>query len=285
MTTTNPSICRIVPNPSRCLADTMANMSEPVIRLGGDQPATPASTVLILRNGVEGLEVFMLQRHLDSDFVGGAFVFPGGKVDAADRAMPPPTVSGKDPDGFLVAAIRESFEECGVLLAHRAGKPIDAATLALPSFLHARQQLASRDRTWDWRPWLEDEDVTLDLDSPAWWSWWVTPLGVHRRFDTRFFVAVVPDGHDPVHDDIETTASRWMRPEDALAAGTSGEVTIILPTRKNLETLAGFDTAEAVIGAAHKMSEHPPRIQPEVTRGDDGNIWITHHSFAGPEHP
>lgn len=260
-----------------------AVVSESPIRPGEDQPAVPASTVMLLRNGSEGIEVFMLERHIDSDFVGGAYVFPGGKVDAVDRAMPRGTVPDDDRTGFRVAAVRESFEECGVLLARQSGHLVDAETLRLPTFLAARRRLTSRGDTWDWRPWLVEQALVLDLDALVWWSWWVTPAGVHRRFDTRFFVAHAPVGQLPSHDDVETTDSRWVRPQDALAAAAAGSATIILPTRKNLEELARFPTAEAALAAPRPPV--PERIQPRLRRDTGGNLWIMHDTFANPEPP
>jgi hypothetical protein len=87
--------------------------------------------------------------------------------------------------------------------------------------------------------------LVLDFRSLEFWSWWVTPEGQHKRFDTRFFLAGPPTGQAPAHDDVEATSLGWWRPEDALAAHERGEVTIIFPTRRNLEALARFDTAEA----------------------------------------
>ncbi|MDH3308167.1 MAG: NUDIX hydrolase, partial [Acidimicrobiia bacterium] len=152
-----------------------------------------AATVMLLAEADEGVEVFMLERHLDSDFVGGAYVFPGGKVDEGDLGLPQSLTAGsvcpalieavgsKLARGLAVAAIRETFEECGVLLGMVEGAPVASERLTEPSFVQARRRLATRNRPWDWTPWLEATGVTLDLDALAWWSWWVTPEGVHRR--------------------------------------------------------------------------------------------------------
>ncbi len=142
-----------------------------------------AATVLLLRDadsGSEGgLEVFLLERHLKSDFAGGAYAFPGGKVDPTDLELDASRWTGVDPRrtmarvgartpehavGLLVAAVRETFEEAGPLLAwHADGRPVTTDDLASDSFLEARQRLATRGEHWDWRPWLEAEDLVLDL--------------------------------------------------------------------------------------------------------------------------
>ncbi len=235
-----------------------------------------AATVLLLDDTADGLAVFMLERHIDSDFVGGAFVFPGGKVDEADRTLPAGAVSG-DPDARLVdavgadtaralvvAAIRETFEECGVLLADRT--PSDTAD--------ARIRMNDRSG-WDWTDWLLGGRVRLDLSALTWWSWWVTPAGVHRRYDTKFFVAERPNGAHADHDKIETTDSVWVRPSVALSAAAAGTASIIFPTRKNLERLATHASVAEAIAAA-RSGEPPERIEPTVTRDGEGRLWVTH---------
>ena len=262
-------------------------MGETPFRIEENRPATPAATVLLLRDGADGLEVFMVQRHLESDFVGGAYVFPGGKVDAADLDMPEGTLTGGPhaDTGFRVAAIRETFEECGVLLARKGGRPVEAARVGTDSFVEARLRLNDRSTPWDWRPWLQQERLTLDLDALALWAWWVTPEGVHRRFDTKFYVAVSSAEHEAHHDEIEATDSRWIRPSDALAAARAGEVSIILPTRKNLEHLATFAGASDAFSAARDGAFHRPRIQPVVVRDGAGVVRVTHPTFSQPELP
>ncbi len=262
-------------------------MGDSPFRIEENRPAVPAATVLLLRDGTAGIEVFMLQRHIDSDFVGGAFVFPGGKVDAADLEMPEGTVTGgaHDDSSYRVAAIRETFEECGVLLARLQGQPIGVTELSSPAFVEARNRLITRSAPWDWRPWLAESGLVLDLGALAFWAWWVTPEGVHRRFDTRFYVAISPEDHQASHDEVETTDSRWVRPADALAAARAGEVSIILPTRKNLEQLAAFPSANDAFAAATDGAFDRPRIQPEVVRDTTGVVRVTHPTFDQPQLP
>lgn len=257
--------------------------------------AEDAATVLLLSDSPAGIEVFMLERHLDSDFVGGAYVFPGGKVDDEDRRLPASLTVGSAgaalaaavgqglARALTVAAIRETFEECGVLLATVDGAPLPSSRLDDPSFLEARGRMTERNSPWDWTPWLEKEHVQLDLDALIWWSWWVTPVGVHRRFDTKFFLARLPEGHAPGHDDVETTDSTWITPAGALEAARAGRATIILPTRKNLEELSRYPSVEGAWMAAGGTGFDRPRIEPTIAVAADGQIEINHPTFIGPE--
>jgi 8-oxo-dGTP pyrophosphatase MutT (NUDIX family) len=261
---------------------------------GESTPAVDAATIVLVRDRVRGdgpLEVLLLERHLDSDFAGGALVFPGGKVDDADRTLDAARWTGRDPKGWrerlgtethadarglLVAAVRETFEEVGVLFATREdGEPVTADDLRSPSFRAARHRLCARDEAWDWRGWLEDEALVLDLRALEFWSWWVTPEGQHRRFDTRFFLGVLPRGQAAAHDDVEATSLGWWRPEEALAAHERGDVTIIFPTRRNLEALARYATAEDARRAAHDDEVDTRRIQPRVVEVD-GELLVQH---------
>lgn len=263
--------------------------ADPATDLPADGPDHP---------DVAGFEVLLLERHLDSDFAGGALVFPGGKVDDTDRDLDAARWTGRslrdwlgrlgvdrtaDALSLLVAAVRETFEEAGVLLARREdGAPVTAEDLAEPSFVDARRRLAARDETWDWRRWLEDEELVLDLGSLALWSWWVTPEGQHKRFDTRFFAALLPTGQDARHDDVETTSLHWLTPQAALAAGDAGKVTIIFPTRRNLRALAAYRSAAAVWEAADAGRVDQRRIEPRVVRVG-GQVMVQHPDEDAPE--
>lgn len=265
----------------------------------GSPEAVDATTIVLVRDGPTGvLEVLLLERHVESDFAGGALVFPGGKVDRADRGLPAERWTGvelaawrerlgaatdADALGLLVAGIRETFEEAGVLFAHREdGSAIAAADLATPSFVTARARLASRDERYDWRPWLAEERLVLDLGAVAMWSWWVTPEGQHRRFDTRFLTAVLPGGQAAVHDDVEMTSLRWITPEDALAAQERGESVVIYPTRRNLRDLAAYPDAAALWADAVADRVDRRRIQPTVVRVD-GEVRVQHPDGDPPE--
>lgn len=252
-----------------------------------------AATVMLLRDGAGGLEVFMLERHIESEFAGGAFVFPGGKVDAADRELDERRRTGLADEvvarmggdrervvGLHVAAVRETFEEAGVLLAGREdGAPLDVDA---PSFVAARRRLAARGERWDWRPWLEEEGLVLDLGTLAWWSWWVTPEAAPKRYDTRFFVALASEGDAPDHDRVEATDSRWVTPGGALDAARRGEVHVVYPTRRNLAALAPYRSARDAWRAAAEGEVDVRRVLPEAGT-EDGGLVIRHPYDASVE--
>lgn len=227
------------------------------------------------------LQVFMLRRNLNADWVGGAYVFPGGAVDAGDRA---PAVLARCPDlddasasaqlgldagglGFWVAGVRETFEEAGVLLARSAatGALVDPTS---PRLGTRRDELNTGSLTF--AAFLEDEDLTLDVGSMHVVSHWITPEGNHRRYDTWFFVSAAPDGHAYLHDDGETVASIWIRPADALAASDRGELDLIFPTRKNLETLGQFEHAQDLLDVIPAVTDVPEAVQPRIVRDSLG---------------
>lgn len=244
----------------------------------------------------------MLERHLDSDFVGGALVFPGGKVDPLDGQLPAEHVAGPpDPQAdartlgvedvatataLRAAAVRETFEEAGILLAHhRDGRPVTGEDLATPAARAARAALVDRGPVADWHAWLVESDLVLDLASLVPWSWWVTPEGVHRRFDTRFFAVEVPAAQRDVlaHDEVEVTSSRWTTPAAAVAAHEAGDAVVIFPTRCNLEDLAAHaDVAAACAAAGASPLE---RILPTVTRDEQGQVLVQHPDGRDPEVP
>ena len=222
--------------------------------------------------GGSALEVFMLRRTLAAEFMGGAYVFPGGAVDADDRG--PELLRrchGRDDSaasrqlglhaggiGFWVAAIREAFEEAGVLLARSAatGRPVDLDAPGAAARLESARRAVGRGE----RPFVDvvvSEDLVLDAGALHLFSHWITPSGAPRRYDTWFFVAAAPEGHAYLHDDSETVASVWIRPADALARAEQGELEIIFPTMRNLEQLARFETARQLLDA---VTASEPRV-------------------------
>jgi 8-oxo-dGTP pyrophosphatase MutT (NUDIX family) len=224
------------------------------------------------------LHVFMLRRNLQSTWVGGAHLFPGGAVDPEDRsAEAAARCPGRDDAsasallgltagglGFWVAGIRESFEEAGVLLA----RPRDGGELDLTALLQAREAVNDGRRAF--LDVLADQDLVLDVDRLHVFSHWITPDGLPRRYDTWFFVAEAPDGHAYVHDDTETVASVWVRPADALAAADAGHIDLIFPTRKNLEALARFARRGELLEHARAASDVPAATRPRIVRDSNG---------------
>ncbi len=244
-----------------------------------DVPVRDAATVMLVRDGADGLEVFMLRRNLESTFVAGAYVFPGGAVDpedADDPALDELCVGRTDAEAsrslgadhgglaYWVAAIRESFEEAGVLLAHTAdGEFVSFADDVVEERFdgHRADVHAGRVRLAEI---CRAEGLTLAVGELHYFSHWITPKGPPRRFDTRFFVCRAPDEQEPLHDDGETVASLWTRPADALAAHQRGELDLILPTIRNLQAIGRFDTTEELLAAAAAVDEVPTML-PVVT--------------------
>ena len=237
-------------------------------------PLRDAATVMLLRDGDAGLQVCMLQRNLQSDFVGGAYVFPGGGVDPEDAAPDlEPVILGRtdaeassrlgmDRGGlaFWVAAVRESFEEAGVLLA--VGPDGEVVSFADPGVAarfeihredvdHGRRRLAAI---------CAEEGLRLDCGAIHYFSRWVTPLGATRRYDTRFFVAAAPAEQEPLHDDREVIATRWITPSEALADHEAGRINMIFPTVRTMVALQRFDTAAQALAHAEAQGAIEPLV-------------------------
>lgn len=249
-------------------------------------PVQPAATVMLVRDEADGLEVFMLQRTLSAAFARGQYVFPGGKVDDADHGEAfEPICDGLDDAtasarmgmasgglAWLVAAVRECFEEAGVLLARRRDEDhvvrFGEATVA-ERFNTARHAIHDGDRSLV--DLCADEDLLLLTDRIHLVDHWVTPMGERRRFDTRFFVAAAPEDQEPLHDDKETIASRWVRPADALDLWRGGELQMFPPTVAALEFLLPHDDVEAAVAAASAVGV-PPVITPRIVLDGSGRI-------------
>ena len=213
---------------------------------------------MLIRDAGDGLEVFMLRRTLAAAFGSGMYVFPGGKVDAVD---------GTDVErAHRLAAVRECFEEAGVLLAH----DVDSHPVTDGHPILARRHDV-HDGTSEMLQLCDEHNLTIDLDQLAFVSHWITPIGESRRFDTRFYVAPAPHGQTSVHDDSETIASLWARPEDALQRQASGELTMMPPTIKNLQYLSGFRTVAEAMTASHALPT-PSVILPRIRHDADGRI-------------
>lgn len=247
----------------------------------------PAATVMLIRDLVAGsFDVFMLQRTHSAVFAKGMYVFPGGRVDDVDNAqeledlcdgMTDAEASAllQLPSGGLsywVAAIRECFEEAGVLLARHieSGDVVrfDDADVAA-RYAIARQQIY--DGTLTLLELCRRENMRLITDSIHYVSHWITPVGETRRFDTRFFVACAPLAQEPLHDDGETIASLWVEPNEALARNKRNELAMFPPTIGNLEFLAPHRSTSEVIMAATKIGV-PTAILPKLRTNSDGKV-------------
>lgn len=249
-------------------------------------PVRPAATVMLVRDGDDGLEVFMLQRTHGAAFARGQYVFPGGKVDDADHGetfepicdgLDDATASarlGLDRGGlaWLVAATRECFEEAGVLLARpRDGDDV----IRFDDPVVEERFNAARHEVYDGSLSLADlcarEGLMLMVDRMHLVDHWITPVGERRRFDTRFFVTRAPDAQEPLHDDGETIASLWVRPGDALQMWRDGELQMFPPTVTSLRFLQPHANADGAMAAAAAVGVPPP-ILPKVQLDADGRI-------------
>lgn len=226
-----------------------------------------AATVLVVRDGSEGPEVLMVRRTTKAAFAAGAMVFPGGAVDAADRAIAASArVAGRDlpPEeaAFWVAALRETFEEAGLLVGRSGAGPTDLSAL--------RARLL--DGEADFAACLEAADAILDCSRIPYLSRWVTPKGETRRFDTRFFMVAAPEGQVAAHDRHETTAAVWVAPAAALRRSRAGELFLLPPTMAHLSWLAEHASTDAAIeaGLAKAVEVERPKVVPR----DDGALVL-----------
>ena len=251
-------------------------------------PIRAAATVMLVRDHpINGLEVFMLQRTLAAVFAKGMYVFPGGRVDANDNEEQLEAIcDGLDdeeasallgiPNGGLsywVAAIRECFEEAGVLLARPTSSNelirFDTDTALQNRFNAARHEI--HDGKMSLVELCTTESLRLVTDNIHYVSHWITPLGEPRRFDTRFFIARAPEAQEPLHDDNETIASLWVSPIEALERHARGDLAMIPPTTSNLQFLAPHGTTTDALNAAKKIGT-PTAILPKLKTDADGKV-------------
>ncbi len=202
-----------------------------------------SATVLLVRDGANGLQVFMVARNRAIEFASGALVFPGGKVDPEDRAL-----AGDDDDkAARVAAIRETYEECGVLLT----EPVASSALALPFYERLRA-----------------EALAPAVEALTLFAHWITPPILPKRFDTRFYIAAAPADQAAAHDGGETVDSVWIEPRRAVEEAAQGRWTLVLPTRLNLELLGQSETAAQAIESARMRRISP--VMPIATKTETG---------------
>ncbi len=231
----------------------------------------PAATILMLRDGPTGLETFMVVRHHQIDFASGALVFPGGKVDDGDFKVRDYCDGVGDADDTMTAmmagAIREAFEECGILLAREAGSEALVSGAKLETLEHYRDPLNKGEVALI--DFLEEERLRLACDKLQHFAHWITPKMMPKRFDTHFYLAAAPADHLAVHDGHESVDSLWISPRDALKGNADGTYTIIFPTRVNVEMLGeSGSVAEAMQAANHRDIVS---VLPWTEQRDDGN--------------
>lgn len=247
-------------------------------------PPRASATVVLLRDEPQnGLEVFLLRRHTSSAVLGGAYVFPGGKLDEADctpdvhafldtsaqvlhGTLGEPDLPAHKAAGLYVAAVREVLEECGVLYARsNAAQDLahDAPQRQLwQQALHGGQGFVQV---------LQAAGLRVDTQHLAPWSRWITPLQpsvTNQRFDTRFFVAVLPQGQHPIHDNIEAIDSVWLSPLEALTRYWAGGLPLAPPQIMTLVSLLSHACTASVLNLAKQRT--PPKVLPETF--DDAGV-------------
>lgn len=234
------------------------------------KPLIPAATIMLVRDGDPGLEVFMVVRHHQIDFASGALVFPGGKLDEGDKA---PAIRARcdGADGtsdvelaIQVAAIREAFEECGVLLARPKGSTDFIDGKRLEGMEAWRDKLHKGDVPM--ADFLEQEDLHLACDALVPFAHWITPKMMPKRFDTYFYLAAAPADHLAIHDGHESVDSVWIEPAVALLDGEEKRRTVIFPTRLNIEKLGRSGTVGEALSAAREAAV--VTVEPEVREID-----------------
>ncbi len=251
-------------------------MSNPAV-----QPIKPAATVIIVREATSSFEIFMLKRAASASFASGMFVFPGGKVDHDDhlhkydehRVGPSENQNhqvssvGYEWRGFWIAAIRETFEESGLLLAYdEQGEIISFEGKKMgEKFSSYRQPLHDGEMT------LLDicklESISLAVDQVHFYNRFVTPMGRPRRFDTRFFIAAAPESQGGVHDEQETVDSIWISPVEALKRNDAMEFDLMRVTRMQLEWLSKYPSKQELLEFATRQKDflirRPGAVSPD----------------------
>ena len=253
----------------------------------------PAATVVILRDGPEGLEVFMVVRHHEIDFASGALVFPGGKVDRQDAdpawAELAPCEAAADDRAVMVAAARETFEEAGLVLARRR----DATRLLDADAAHAlveryRKGIVANETTF--LELMRAENLLLVPDLMVRFAHWITPETQPKRFDTHFLLVAAPVEQLGAHDGSESVEGFWISPQQALRDAEAGTRTLLFPTHMNLLKLSRHRTvAEAVATARGNaiVSVTPRVVRTETGRTlhipAEAGYGITEWSVAMPK--
>lgn len=230
-----------------------------------------AASLVLARDGDGGIEVLLVQRGDAGDFP-GLHVFPGGLVDRGDDDPRLQAASRRSPDSAramlgaesalaaYIAAVRESLEEVGVLLA-------DTVTGAVADIAAWQRALLARERNF--ADLVAAESLSLNTDALGYFSHWITPEGIPRRYDTRFFIARMPEGQDVRLDGREAVRADWLSPQAALDAHQRNDIRLIFPTIRNLAALAAFDSVDGLLAHAH--SHRPvPAMQPKMVATANG---------------
>jgi 8-oxo-dGTP pyrophosphatase MutT (NUDIX family) len=234
--------------------------------------ARPASTILLLRDR-GGIEVFMMVRHYQIEFASGALVYPGGSVDAGDQDIVGTRELYDNRDGldaaslkFRIAAIRETFEESGILLARPRGSEALITAAQADEISQAHRTALCEGKT-SFAQIVADNGLVLALDQLAHYAHWITPVVMPKRFDTHFFVAKAPPEQVGIHDGRESTDSIWVSPREALEGGESGRFKLPFPTTRTLIKLGKQPSVDAALEDARRSAV--VTVMPIVSRDGD----------------
>ena len=239
----------------------------------------PSATVTLVRDTAAGVEVLMMQRNLQSVFVPGMYVFPGGALDAADGAPELNALCSGMADSqasntlgiptgglaYWTAAIRESFEEAGLLIGYDETAGLVALDTPDLAERYRQHRHALNQGTRGLLEILRAERLTLAVDQLVYFSHWITPVSAPRRYDTRFFVAAAPPAQSPLHDNHETISHVWVRPATALDRHRKNDFKMRFPTTRTLEEFAAYDSVGALM-AAMRAKRNIPAILPHISR-------------------
>lgn len=233
-----------------------------------DVKPQPAATLMLARDAPRGLEVLMLQRSQALAFMPGVHVFPGGALDAADDSpalhalcaglddAAASRALGLERRGLAhwIAAIREAFEEAGILLAYNSAGELVSLDEAAAERYRAQRRALDEGRA-GFAEFLLGEGLRLAADRLRYFGHWITPVGSPRRYDTRFFVAIAPQGQEARHDERETIAQVWVRPREALELCARETINLRLPTIRTLERFAACASAAELMAEIDSASE------------------------------
>ena len=255
----------------------------------GAEPSVPkpAATVLLVRAPSNKVEVFMIKRNAKTNF-GGAWVFPGGKLDPVDEEIEinsfcsgltdemASQIIDVDNGGlnYWIACIRECFEECGVLLAYRENGDLFGAS----DYEEMKIVASYREKLNKGEPVLlelcKELNLKLAVDRLAYVSHWITPKMEMKRYSTRFFIALAPSDQEAIHDGSEGVECTWITPEDAIKQGEEGKFPIILPTIRNLEAIVGFSSTDKLLENKVKYQSEVSSIEPKFFMKDGKMIGL-----------
>ncbi|MBI3700370.1 MAG: NUDIX hydrolase [Afipia sp.] len=238
-----------------------------------------ASTVLLLRDGADGMEIFMVQRNRAIEFASGALVFPGGSIDPNDYEIAEALATNLPNElaAIRVAGVRETFEESGILLAR--GKGSDALVSAAVADRAAPLRSAVDKGEVKFSSILDEHNLVPAVDLLVPFAHWITPVNMPKRFDTHFLLAIAPKDHVGKHDGHESVDSIWLTPRTALDGAESGRFTLPFPTVRNLIKLDKLKTARAAMEFAHATPV--VTVVPEYSRNDDGSSRLKIPKEAG----